>query len=122
VSVEWSDSIDWDGVKQRIHDAIPTAVGAGMEAVHSVVTPNVPVQSGHLQGSGGITVQGNVATLLYPGPYARYQEFGVFYRHGRGGPKLQHRNGGKSFFLTSGLVEGADAAVQAAARVLGAAL
>jgi hypothetical protein len=121
VSVEWEDTTDWDGVKARLSAAIPRAVGAGMEAVRTVVTPKVPVETGHLEGSGGITVGGNEATIRYPGPYARYQEFGVFYRHGRTGAPLTH-NHGQSFYLTTGLHEASADALEAVARVLGDAL
>lgn len=116
MSIEWEDTFDWDGLQARKNAAITPAVVAGMEVVRQVTTPKVPVESGHLVGSPSITAFGNTATIRYGGPYARYQEFGVYYRHGRVGAPLTHTHG-QSFFLTTGIVEAADPALRACARV-----
>ncbi len=116
MSLEWEDTFDWDGLQARKNAAVTPAVAAGMEVVRQVTTPKVPVESSHLVGSPSITAVGDTATIRYGGPYARYQEFGVYYRHGRVGAPLTHTHG-QSFFLTTGIVEARDSALRACARV-----
>ncbi|MGN8049550.1 hypothetical protein ACTJKO_07635 [Curtobacterium sp. 22159] len=116
MSIEWEDTFDWDGLQARKNAAITPAVAAGMEVVRQVTAPKVPVESGHLVGSPSITAIGHTAWITFPGPYARYQEFGVYFRHGRVGAPLTHTHG-QSFFLTTGIVEARDPALRACARV-----
>lgn len=78
--------------------------------MHTVATPLVPVETGNLVGSGGITAVGNEAQLKYPGPYALYQHEGVYYRHGIFGPPLKH-NHGEAFFLKRPLIQEADTVI-----------
>lgn len=115
MSLKWEDDFGIDGLNERIHAKVPAAAVAGMEVIRAITGPKVPVLTGNLEGSGGITFTGTTAEILYPGPYARYQEFGVYYRHGRAGAPLNHTHG-QSFFLTTSLIEGRDAALQAVAR------
>ncbi|WIA99744.1 MULTISPECIES: HK97 gp10 family phage protein [unclassified Curtobacterium] len=116
MSIEWEDSFDWDGLQARKAAAVTPAVAAGMEVVRQVVTPKVPVEMGHLVGSPSVTAVGHEATIRYGGPYARYQEFGVYYRWGMRGAPLKHTHG-QSFYLTTGIVEARDPALRACARV-----
>ncbi|HEY2642311.1 MAG TPA: hypothetical protein VGI56_01040 [Galbitalea sp.] len=97
---EWSNTMGaaFDEFNARIEARMPAALAKGTEYLKSVVTPLVPIETGHLAGSGGVTVDGNQAQLYYPGPYALYQHEGVFYRHGKFGAPLRH-NHGESFFL-----------------------
>lgn len=121
MALEWEDDFDLDGADARVHAATTEAVVAGMEVIRAVVTPEVPEQSGDLVGSGGVTGEGATATLTYSSVYARYQEFGIYYRHGVFGAPLTHTHG-RSFFLTLGIIEGEEQAMEAVARVLGGAL
>jgi hypothetical protein len=116
--------IEWDfsgfhlaEFAKQVEARIPKALATGMEVVRTVTTPKVPVETGNLVGSGDVSVIGMVASLSYAGPYARYQEFGVFYRHGRFGAPLTHTHG-QSFFLTTSIVEAKDAAIRAVGEVL----
>jgi len=75
--------------------------------LRSVVTPLVPVQTGNLVGSIGITVYDDMGEIFIPGPYALYQHEGVYYRHGKFGAPLTHTHG-ESFFLERPMVQEAD--------------
>jgi hypothetical protein len=90
----------FDEFARLLEARMPGAVTKGLEHLRTVVTPKVPVETGHLAGSGGITATVDGGELTYPGPYALYQHEGVYYRHGRYGAPLRH-NHGESFFLES---------------------
>jgi hypothetical protein len=108
MSIKWDVNLGFDTVKDEIFARSVIALGQGAELLRSYVTPLVPVETGNLAGSGGITVvdskDGPTADLLYPGPYALYQHEGVYYRHGRFGAPLTHTHG-ESFFLERPIVE-----------------
>jgi hypothetical protein len=109
MSIKWENDLDFDAVSEEMAGRMIQALGQGAELLRSYVSPLVPVQTGNLVGSGGITVNGGAqdtpysAELLYPGPYALYQHEGVYYRHGRYGAPLTH-NHGESFFVESQVV------------------
>lgn len=108
---DWTIGINFAAIGDEIRAKIPGAVLKGMEHVHTVVTPLVPVETSNLAGSGDVSVVGDEASLFYPGPYALYQHDGVYYRHGRFGAPLTHTHG-ESFFLQRPMV-------QEAPRVIG---
>lgn len=107
---DWDINIDFPAIADELRAKLPGALLKGMEYVHSVVTPLVPVETGNLVGSGDVTVTGLTASLRYPGPYALYQHEGVFYRHGRFGAPLTHTHG-QAFFLQQPMVQEAPTVV-----------
>jgi Bacteriophage protein of unknown function (DUF646). len=117
MSIEWEFNLGFGRLRAEMEGAIILAAGKAMEIVRAEVTPLVPVETGNLAGSGDVTVVGHTAELLYPGPYARYQEFGVYYRHGKFGAPLLHTHG-QSFFLLTGVHLGAPAAMESLRRDL----
>ncbi len=100
----WTVNMDFQAISDEIHKKVPAALAKGAEYLRGQVTPRVPVETGNLAGSGGVTVVGDTAELYYPGPYALYQHEGVYYRHGRYGAPLQHQVG-ESFFLERTVIE-----------------
>lgn len=72
----------------RITAALPAILAKAAEHVKTVATPLVPHLTGNLAGSGGVTADATEARLLYPGPYARYQHYGLDFRHPQGGQAL----------------------------------
>lgn len=77
-----------EGLDERITALITKALAKAMEHVKTVSVSLAPVESGHLRGSAGVTVVGLEARLLYPGPYARYQHYGLDFKHPLGGQAL----------------------------------
>ena len=73
-----------DGVTERMLALVPIALGRGMEHVRGIAAPLTPLRSGHLVGSAGVTVNGDEASLTYPGPYARNQHYSLDFRHEHG--------------------------------------
>lgn len=73
-----------DGIDARVRAVTPVALGKAMEHVWGVSVALVPVETGNLAGSAGVTVEGDEAQLLYPGPYARRQHFELDFRHTKG--------------------------------------
>jgi hypothetical protein len=129
MSIRWDTSgLNFDGIRDRIHERMAPALQQGAEVILTKSKELVPVADGNLQDSGAARVVGLTAEITYPGPYARYQEFGMYYRrahvtrHGRHvplryGPPLKHTNG-SSFFLTIPMVTEAEPALRAIKRVL----
>jgi hypothetical protein len=118
VSIEWEFNLYLDGLKAEMEARIPGALAKGLEHVRTVATPLVPVETGALAGSGGITVTGHEGQILYPGPYALYQHEGVYYRHGRFGAPLRHTHG-ESFFLLRPMIQEADTVLEIVRREVG---
>lgn len=107
-----------DGVEARIEAALPEAAFKAMEHIRTVTTPKVPLETGNLAGSGAVSNTGPAsAQIYYPGPYARYQEWGV----SKNGKELRHEHG-QSFYLMTTVAEEAEAAVAVAAQVIRAAI
>lgn len=100
----WDINIDFQALRDEVRAKLPAALAKGTEYLRAQVTPRVPVETGNLAGSGGVTVVGDTASLYYPGPYALYQHEGVYYRHGRFGAPLRHTHG-ESFFLERTVAE-----------------
>lgn len=105
----WDVSINFNQIADELEARLPGAVVKGAEYLHAVVTPNVPVETGNLVGSGdvgqgaapGDTVldPDNTAHLYYPGPYALYQHEGIYFRRpAHYGAILTHEHG-ENFFL-----------------------
>src|SRR6185312_2172720 len=103
----WDVNLNLGELVGAMQERMPVALGKATEYLRSVVTPMVPVETGSLAGSGDLQVLEDSAELYYPGPYALYQENGVYYRHGRVGAPLSHTTG-QSFFLTTGIVMAKD--------------
>lgn len=107
----WEVNLNLGDLVGAMQERMPAALGKATEYLRSVVSPMVPVETGALEGSGDVQVFGDSADLYYPGPYALYQENGVYYRHGRVGAPLTHTTG-QSFFLTTGIVMAKDGMIQ----------
>lgn len=103
-----------DGVEARIEAALPEAAFKAMEHIHTVTTPKVPLETGRLAGSGAVSNTGPAsAQIYYPGPYAKYQEYGV----SKYGLPLRHEHG-QSFFLITTMVAERETAIAVAAQVI----
>lgn len=84
MSIEYDFGLSFDEIRSAIAAATPIALGKAAEHVRAVAAELTPVQSGHLVGSAGVTVVGNEAQVKYAGPYARYQHYGLDFRHTKG--------------------------------------
>jgi hypothetical protein len=112
MSGQWDINIDLTDLVDVVRERLPKALGKATEHLRSVVTPMVPKETGDLAGSGDVRVTSDTtAELFYPGPYALYQENGVYYRHGRVGAPLAHTTG-QSFFIATGVVQAKAAMIQ----------
>ncbi len=100
-----------DQLDARLITGMPIAVGRGMEHVRSVAAPLTPVESGHLVGSAGVTVEGNEAHLTYPGPYARNQHYSLDFKHPHG----------QALYLEQPMISEADTVINIIAETLGGA-
>jgi hypothetical protein len=80
--------------------AIPDAAQKGMQHLHEAAVAKAPVETGHLAASAEVKVHDDGAEVYFPGPYARYQEYGVSH-HGKA---LRHEVG-QSFYLVTSLVQ-----------------
>lgn len=112
MSIEWDIHLGFDKLNDEMHAKFPEAIGKGLEYIRTIVTPMVPVETGDLAGSGEIrAVSDDTSEIIYPGPYALYQEIGVYYRHGEVGGPLNHTTG-ESYFLLRGMTQGAEGAIK----------
>ena len=84
MSVGWEINLNLDGVDDRVKAAFPAALAKAMEHVRGEAVRQTPVETGNLAGSAAVTVTGNHAELKYPGPYARYQHYGMDFHHNTG--------------------------------------
>lgn len=73
-----------DGLDSRILAALTPAIVKGLEHIRGESVKLVPVETGHLAGSAGVTAEGLEGQLKYPGPYARNQHYSLDFRHTHG--------------------------------------
>lgn len=102
--MEFTGHFDFDGLAKAGQNALDQGLMKAGEHIKQISTDLAPKQSGHLASTCDVRlVSPGHVEVRYPGPYARYQEFGVYYRHGRVGRILSHENG-QSFFLTTPMI------------------
>lgn len=110
------DEIDWAALSGPAQEAARKGLVQAAEHVRGVASEGAPKDTGHLAGSGHVDYDGSdEAAVKFDGPYARYQEFGVYYRHGVFGAPLRHDNG-HSFYLTMAMAAERDAVLSIIAR------
>lgn len=77
--------LDFGPVVGRIREAAPGAVMSGAEMLKATAQERTPVETGNLRGSADARPHGPMgAEVYYPGPYARYQHYGLDFRHEEG--------------------------------------
>lgn len=105
--------LDFDGVIGRLRAAGDGAVLLGAEALKGKAQERTPVETGNLRGSADARPAGPMrAEVYYPGPYARYQHFGLDFRHEEG----------QALYLETAVVADSDEALAVIARTLKGAL
>lgn len=101
--MRFDGSFDFSNLAKGAEQARTKGLMQAGEHIRQVSSTLAPKESGSLAGSADVrTTDNGRVTVVFPGPYARYQEFGVFYRHGRFGAPLRHDNG-QSFYLTTAM-------------------
>jgi hypothetical protein len=100
-------SIHLDEVTDAVLAAIPAASFKAMTHVHGVAINRTPLQDGNLRGESYVENTPAGADIVYPGPYARYQEFEI----------LRH-DVGQRLYLTSSIIQEAPKAIEIVAQEL----
>jgi len=106
-------SIYLDEITQNVVDAIPGAAFKGMEHLREVAVSKTPVETGNLRAEASTIPAGDGASVYYPGPYARLQEYGV----STSGKELRHEVG-QSFFLVTSVLQETEAVLEIVANEL----
>lgn len=90
--IEWDTSgfeAFMDSVAAKVEAAAPVAVARAAEHVRAVSTSLAPVLTGNLRASAEVYAVSNTEyRIRYPGPYARYQHYGLDFKHPQGGQAL----------------------------------
>lgn len=88
--IEWSFHFEaLDAAIAAVDEAAPFAVVRAAEHVRGVSANLAPVETGHLRASAEVKALSHYeARVYYPGPYARYQHYGLDFRHPQGGQAL----------------------------------
>ncbi|OZB88837.1 MAG: hypothetical protein B7X41_06055 [Microbacterium sp. 14-71-5] len=78
-----------DDIVGRVDAAVPFAVGRAAEHIRAKSTELAPVLTGNLRASAEVkAVSHTEFRVYYPGPYARYQHYGLDFKHPQGGQAL----------------------------------
>lgn len=104
MSLDVRGSFDLGKIRRAPRQAAQAGgIAEAMEHIRGIAAPRTPVETGHLVGSAeiGVDVDKMEGSLLYPGPYARYQEKTL---------DLKHETG-QALFLESSLNDGAKEAL-----------
>lgn len=89
MGIEWNINVTGlDELTAEMLARIPQAVGAAAEYIRGEAVSITPIEEGDLRGSAGVTVVGQTGTVSYHSVYARYQHYGLDFRHPRGGQAL----------------------------------
>lgn len=87
--MEWDIHLEGlDETVAAIEAAKPIALARGAEHVRGVSVELAPVLEGNLRASAGVTVSDDAAHVTYDSVYARYQHYGLDFRHPQGGQAL----------------------------------
>jgi hypothetical protein len=97
-----SDGFDayLDDIAARVEEAIPGAAFKAMEHVREIAVSRAPLETGNLRASAETIPAPDGASVYFPGPYSRYQEFGISHS----GKPLRHETG-QSLYLTSTIIQ-----------------
>jgi hypothetical protein len=106
-------SIYLDEITDKVIAAIPGAAFKAMEHVREVAVSKTPIETGNLRAEASTVPTDDGAKVLYPGPYARYQEYGVSHN----GKELRHEVG-QSFFLVTSILQETPAVLEIVATEL----
>ena len=88
-------SVHLDQITEAVIAAIPAASFKAMAHLHSVAVDRTPLQDGNLRGESYVESTPEGANVVYPGPYARYQEYEI----------LRHEVGQRLYLTSSVLSE-----------------
>jgi hypothetical protein len=100
-------------ITDEVIAAIPEASVKAMEHLHQVAVNKTPLETGNLRSEAEVKADPMGAEVYYPGPYARYQEYGVSHT----GKELHHEVG-QSFYLISSLMQETPAVLSIVAEEL----
>ncbi|SDP74180.1 hypothetical protein SAMN04487914_13249 [Arthrobacter sp. ok909] len=89
-----------DDITARVEEAIPGASFKAMEHVREIAVSRALLETGNLRTSAETIPAPNGAAVYFPGPYSRYQEFGISHS----GEQLRHETG-QSLYLTSTIIQ-----------------
>lgn len=106
-------SIYLDEITDKVIAACPAAAFKAMEHVRGVAVEKTPVESGNLRDEAATLPTDGGARVYYPGPYARYQEYGV----SESGKELRHEVG-QSFYLVTSILQETPAVLEILATEL----
>jgi hypothetical protein len=104
------NNIDLSHIDSAALDRVlPIALARGVEHLRGVAVERAPIETGHLRASASPHVEsGDRASLTFPGPYARYQEFTLDLRHEQG----------QALYLTSTMISERGTALGIVAQTL----
>jgi hypothetical protein len=91
VSIEWDVTSFTTGLRAmaaRVNVAIPPATLKAMELVRASAYAQTPWDTRQLMNSETVRPSVGGAEVYIPGPYARYQHYGLDFKHPRGGNAL----------------------------------
>ena len=89
-----------DRITDEVMAALPGAAFKAMEHVRGKAVELAPIETGDLRASAETKESDKGADVYFPGPYARYQEYGV----SKYGKPLRHEEG-QSFYLITALTQ-----------------
>lgn len=121
--MQFEGSFDFSNIEGAARDAYTRGLMQAGEHIRQQSAMLAPKESGDLAGSADVRMDGDgQVSVTYPGPYARYQEFGVFWRmkpmpSPSNGKPLRHDNG-QSFFLTTPMMTETSRCMQIVADVM----
>ena len=91
-----------DAVVERVEQAAPAATFKAAEHVREVAVSRAPIETGNLRGGASTETTDNGAEVIFPGPYARYQEYELGLRHEEG----------QALYLTSTMITEEDKVIE----------
>jgi hypothetical protein len=94
-------SVHLDQITDAVLAEIPKAAFKAMEHVRQVAVERTPIETGNLRAEASVQPAENGASVYYPGPYARFQEFEI----------LRHEVG-QRLYLTSSILSEAPKVIE----------
>lgn len=105
--MEFTNDLDFAGLNDDVDGVLPSALREAGELIKTASLALAPRDTGHLHSTAGVDMVDNTTVAVsYSAVYARYLEFGIFWRmrphpSPHNGKPLMYHHGGGPFFLTT---------------------
>lgn len=88
MGLEFNIDLDFDGLRARLAESEPEAIGKALEHVRGIAVAQTPIETGDLAAGAHVVLEGDGGYVSYKSPYAHRQHEEVTWHHEHGNAKF----------------------------------